>query len=79
MLTHHPPIEGGVEMKIVKPQQQTLFEFSVNAGGAATYHQFSKTFKSIDLPMECQIVLSNATVGQWYVGVLFDSLSLVSP
>lgn len=66
-------------MKIVTPQQQTLFEFSVNTGGDSTYHQFSKTFKSMDVPIECRIVLSNATVGQWYEHALFDSLSLVSP
>lgn len=79
LLTHHPPVKGVVEMKIVTPQQQTLFEFSVNAGGDATYHQFSKTFKSMDVPIDCQIVLSNAAVGQWYEHALFDSLSLVSP
>lgn len=79
LLTHHPHIKGVVEMKIVTPQQQTLFEFSFDAGDDHSWHQFSKTFKSMDVPMECQIVLSNATVGQWYEHALFDSLSLVSP
>lgn len=79
LLTHHPPVKGVVEMKIVTPQQQTLFEFSFNAGGDASYHQFSKTFKSMDVPIECRIVLSNATVGQWYEHAFFDTLSLVSP
>lgn len=79
LLTHHPPIKGVVKMKIVTPKQQTLFEFSVNAGGDSTYHQFSKTFKSMDVPIDCRIVLSNVTVGQWYEHALFDSLSLVSP
>lgn len=79
MLTHHPHIKGVVEMKIVTPQQQTLFEFSFDAGDDHTWQQFSKTFKSMDVPMECQIVLSNDTVGQWYEHALFDSLSLVSP
>lgn len=42
---------------------------------------FSRTFKTGDVPMECQIVLSNeriTTVAWWY-RVDFDSLSLVSP
>lgn len=33
----------------------------------------------MDVPMECQIVLSNDTIGQWYEHALFDSLSLVNP
>lgn len=71
-------------MKVVTPQQQTLFEFSVEGfeqGSPDTqYKQFGKTFKTDDVPMECQIVLSNKNTGQpWMRGVFFDSLSLVSP
>lgn len=73
--TSHPPIKGGVTMKIVAPQQQTLFECEFNGGGNGTFLQFSKTFKSTDVPMECQITLSNAVVGKWP----FVALSLVSP
>lgn len=60
-----------VTMKVVAPQQQTLFEFNPEAG--SDYHQFSKTFKSWDVPMDCQITLSNT--GSREAG--FDSLSLV--
>lgn len=76
--TSHPPIKGGVTMKIVTLQPQTLFECEFNGGGNGTFLQFSKTFKSTDVPMECRITLSNATVGEWDVQALFDTLSLVS-
>lgn len=68
-------------MKIVTPQHQTLFECSVKGeGDGTTWSQFSKTFKSMDVPTECQIVLSNNNVGGSYrLLVLFDTLSLVSP
>jgi hypothetical protein len=79
LLARHPPVKGVVEMKIVTPQRQTLFEFGFGAGGDATCHRFSKTFKSMDAPIDCRIVSSNATVGQWYEHAPFDSLSLVSP
>lgn len=79
LLTNHPPVRGGVVMKIVTPQQQTLFEFSAEGGGNGTFRQFSKTFKSMDAPMECQITLSNTNVGEWWKYSLFDTLSLVSP
>lgn len=59
-------------MKIVAPQQQTLFELKPEA--SLNYHQFSKTFKSGDVPMDCQITLSNTD--SHIAG--FDSLSLVS-
>lgn len=77
--TSHPPIEGVVTMKIVTPQQQTLFEFSAKGSGDGSYRQFSKTFESWDVPMDCRITLSNATVGEWWVRAFFDTLSLVSP
>lgn len=62
-----------VTMKVVAPQQQTLFEFKPEA--SSSFHQFSKTFESWDVPMDCQITLSNTDSGR-YAG--FDSLSLVS-
>lgn len=61
-----------VTMKVVAPQQQTLFEFKPEAG--TKYHQFSKTFKSGDVPMDCQITLSNTDSVNH---ADFDSLSLV--
>lgn len=77
-------IKGAVSMKVVTPQQQTLFEFSVEGFEQGSpdkqYKQFGKTFKTYDVPMECQIVLSNKNTGSpWMRGVFFDSLSLVSP
>lgn len=77
--TSRQSIEGVVTIKVVTPQQQTLFECSANGGGDDNYHQFSKTFKSWDVPMDCRITLSNATVGEWWVHAIFDTLSLVSP
>lgn len=62
-----------VTMKTVAPQQQTLFEIKPEA--VSKYHQFSKTFKSWDVPMDCQITLSNTDSSH---GANFDSLSLVS-
>lgn len=79
LLTSRPPIRGSVVMKIVTPQQQTLFECSFEGGGDDSYRQFSKTFKSMDVPVECQITLSNANVGQSWQRTVFDTLSLVSP
>lgn len=71
--------EGVVEMKVVTPQHQTLLEFSVKGltGSSSEYVQFSKTFKSWDVPIECRIVLSNVAVGNWK-RAFFDTLSLVS-
>lgn len=67
-------------MKIVTPQQQTLFECNVKGeGDGITWRQFSKTFESMDVPTECQIVLSNDNVGGYPLLVPFDTLSLVSP
>lgn len=63
-----------VTMKVVAPQQQTLFEFKPEAG--SEFHQFSKTFKSGDVPMDCQITISNTASSRHVAG--FDSLSLVS-
>lgn len=65
-----------VTMKVVAPQQQTLFEFKPEEADSK-FHPFSKTFKSGDVPMDCQITLSNTDSGSGhYAG--FDSLSLVS-
>lgn len=71
--------EGVVEVKIVTPQQQTLFEFNVKGitGSSSEYVPFSKTFKSMDVPIECRIALSNVAVGE-RKQAFFDSLSLVS-
>lgn len=62
-----------VTMKIVAPQQQTLFEIKPEVG--RKFHQFSKTFKSRDVPVDCQITLSNTDSSNV---AAFDSLSLVS-
>lgn len=78
-LTQHPPIEGVVTIKAVTPEHLTLLETTIKAGGHATWVQFSRTFKSVDVPTECRIVLSNDSVGEKYLRVGFDTLSLVSP
>lgn len=70
--------ESTVSMEIVSPQQQTLVEFSVKAEADSNYHQFSKMFESLDVPIDCRITLSNTNVGYDDRLVGFDSLSLVS-
>ena len=72
-------VEGIVTMKVVTPQQQTLFELSESS--LNSWSQFSRTFKTDDVQRECQIVLSNETTGDnsWRYSAYFQSLSLVSP
>lgn len=66
-------------MKVVTPQQQTLFELSSSGSNTGGWLQFSRTFKTTDVPTKCQIVLSNETIGDdWQSRAYFDSLSLVS-
>lgn len=73
-------IDGIVTMKVVTPQQQVLFELSEHSDRMSDWSQFSRTFKTADVPMECRIVLTNMHTGAG-VGsrVGFESLSLVSP
>lgn len=77
--TYHPPIEGAVTIKAVTPEQQTLLEATLKSDGHGSWAQFSKTLRSVDAPTECQLVLSNDSVGEQYLRVGFDTLSLVSP
>lgn len=72
-------VEGIVTMKVVTPQQQTLFELSESSLNG--WSQFSRTFETDDVQRECQIILSNETTGDnsWKYGAYFQSLSLVSP
>lgn len=73
-------IDGVVAMKVVTPQQQTLFELSNGVIQTDGWAPFSRTFKTGDVPMECQIVLSNKTINDvWRRRADFDSLSLVMP
>lgn len=67
-------------MKVVTPQQQVLFELSEHSSTMYGWTQFSRTFKTADVPMECRIVLTNMHTGSDVKSrVGFDSLSLVSP
>ena len=73
-------IDGVVAMKVVTPQQQILFELSNGGIQTDNWAPFSRTFKTGDVPMECQIVLSNKIQdGVWWRRADFDSLSLVMP
>lgn len=73
-------IDGIVTMKVVTPQQQVLFELSEHSDPLYGWSQFSRTFKTADVPMECRIVLTNMHIGSGVAShVGFDSLSLVSP
>lgn len=73
-------INGVVTMKVVTPQQQTLFELSSGVTQTDDWAPFSRTFKTGDVPMECQIVLSNNIINDvWWRRADFDSLSLVMP
>lgn len=67
-------------MKVVTPQQQTLFVLSNGVIQTDGWAPFSRTFKTGDVPTECQIVLSNKVVDNvWWRRADFDSLSLVMP
>lgn len=68
-------------MKVVTPQQQVLFESSEHSSILYGWSQFSRTFKTADVPMECRIVLTNMHTGGSGATrrVGFDSPSLVSP
>lgn len=72
-------VKGTVTMKVVTPQQQTLFELSEDSLNG--WSQFSRTFNTDDVSRECQIVLSNKTANgdTWQYSAYFQSLSLVSP
>lgn len=73
-------IDGIVTMKVVTPQQQVLFELSEHSDQFYSWSQFSRTFETADVPMECRIVLTNMHTGGGVANrVGFDSLSLVSP
>lgn len=78
VINFNSSVESTVAMEIVSPQQQTLVEFGVKAKADSSYHQFSKMFESLDVPIDCRITLSNAAVGKDDLLVGFDSLSLVS-
>lgn len=77
--TYHPPIEGAVTIKAVTPEQQTLLEAPLKSNAVGSWTQFSKTFRSVDVQTECQLVLSTDSAGEQYLRVGFDTLSLVSP
>ena len=71
---------GVVTMKVVAPQQKTLFELSNDGSETNGLHQFSRTFKTGAVQTECQIVISSDSIGNdWQYRVYFDSLSIVSP
>lgn len=73
-------VDGIVTMKVVTPQQQVLFELSEHSDQLYGWSQFSRTFETADVPMECRIVLTNMLTGSSVARrVGFDSLSLVSP
>lgn len=78
-MTRHPVVEGVVTMKIVTPQQHTLFEFSNKTSVGSSWVPFSKTFQTANTPTECQIVLSNPLTDDWSYRIDFDTLSLVNP
>lgn len=73
---NNPSATGIVSMKVVSPQNETLFEFSKRVSSSNAWTQFSKTFKSGDTPLECKIELFAASDN---LRVAFDTLSLVSP
>lgn len=78
VINSNSSVESTVAIEIVSPQQQTLVEFGVKAKADGSYHQFSKMFESLDVPIDCRITLSNTAVGYDDRLVGFDSLSLVS-
>ena len=84
VIMRKPGRSSVVAMKVIKPQQQTLFEFSVtgyaDSGDTESWRPFSKTFQTADVPMACRIVLSNDNTDTDETSRAdFDALSLISP
>lgn len=67
---------GTVLIQVVSPQQEVLSESKLVINQTATWNSFSKTFTTGGTSLECSIKLTNDSATN---GLLFDSLSLVSP
>lgn len=67
---------GTVLIQVVSPQQEVLSEFKLVINQTATWSSFSKTFTTDGIPLECSVKLTN---NDSTAGLMFDSLSLVSP
>lgn len=67
---------GTVLMQVVSPRQEVLFESKLVINQVATWSSFSKTFATDGIPLECSVKLTNKDST---AGLMFDSLSLVSP
>ena len=67
---------GTVLMQVVSPRQEVLFEFKLVINQTSTWTSFSKTFTTDGIPLECSVKLMN---NDSTAGLMFDSLSLVSP
>lgn len=67
---------GTVLIQVVSPQQEVLSESKVVVNAYADWNSFSRTFTTGGTSLECSIKLTNDDAPP---GLLFDSLSLVSP
>lgn len=67
---------GTVLMQVVSPRQEVLFESKLVINQTSTWSSFSKTFTTDGIPLECSVKLTNNDSTS---GLMFDSLSLVSP
>lgn len=67
---------GTVLMQVVSPRQEVLFESKLVINQVATWSSFSKTFATDGIPLECSVKLTDNDSTS---GLMFDSLSLVSP
>lgn len=67
---------GTVLMQVVSPRQEVLFESKLVINQTATWSSFSKTFTTDGITLECSVKLTNSDST---AGLMFDSLSLVSP
>lgn len=67
---------GTVLIQVVSPRQEVLSERKLVINNAGSWKSFSETFTTGGIPLECSVRLTN---NDSTAGMMFDSLSLVSP
>lgn len=67
---------GTVSIQVISPQQEVLSESKLVIDNMGSWKSFSKTFAVDGIPLECSVKLTN---NDSTAGLMFDSLSLVSP
>ena len=67
---------GTVLIQVVSPQQEVLSESKLVIDKNGVWSSFGETFATDGIPLECSVKLTN---NDSTAGLMFDSLSLVSP